>query len=66
MLVEEARAARRPARLAAADAVLSAGWLAVIEWLTPRLPPDAADAVMQIEARFALDAAYVRAALDGA
>ena len=57
-LVADIRRTQRPeTRLSAADAVLRAGWLAITEWLAPRLPEDARP--VDLEAEFALRAATV-------
>lgn len=64
-LVDEVRAADPQKRLAAADSVLRAGWLAVTEWLGPRLPADATHALEDAEDLFALHASRARRVLKG-
>lgn len=64
-LAEELRKAAPDRRLAAADAVLRAGWLAVAEWLGPRLPEDARDGLADLQDLFALHAGRARRALGG-
>ncbi|MGZ9810114.1 acyl-CoA dehydrogenase family protein [Pseudoroseicyclus sp. H15] len=66
-LAEEVAAAPEAARLAAADAVMRAGWVAVTGWLAVRIeavdPASAATLRRALPERFALHAAEARAAL---
>jgi len=62
-LADEVRAAPPAHRQAAADAVLRAGWLAVTEWLGPRLPDGARDCLDDAPDLFALHASRARRAL---
>lgn len=62
-LVAELRAAAPSNRLAAADAVLRAGWLAVVDWLGPRLPEDAGAVTEDMADLFTLHEARARRAL---
>jgi len=64
-LVADLRAAPAPRRLAAADAVLRAGWLAIAEWLGPRLPGDARQQLEDLDGQFSLHAGRARRALKG-
>lgn len=62
-LVADLRAAPVEARLLAADAVLRAGWLAVIEWLGPRLPQDVRACLDDMPGLFAFHLDEARRAL---
>ncbi|MBM1221315.1 acyl-CoA dehydrogenase family protein [Ponticoccus sp. SC2-23] len=62
-LVDQVRTAAPDRRQAAADAVLRAGWLAVAEWLAPRLPEDARYCLDDATDLFALHASRARRAL---
>lgn len=62
-LVSDVRNADPRNRQRAADAVLRAGWLVVIEWLSPRLPDDARYCPEEAADLFALHAGHARRAL---
>lgn len=62
-LVDEIRAAAPDRRQAAADAVLRAGWLALTEWLGPRLPDEARHCLDDAPDLFALHSSRARRAL---